>query len=133
MNKAADLLNELRIDRGAPAPASSRRGLWLTLGIGAAVLAIPIAIGVWSLFARDDAVEVQTAQVVAIGGGSGNASVLDATGYVVARRMATVSSKVTGKVLEVMIEEGQRLWPATSWPGSIRSMPMGNAPSPPRR
>ena len=109
MNKAADLLNELRIDRSAPAPASSRRGLWLTLGIGAAVLAIPIAIGAWALFGRDDAVEVQTAQVVAIGGGSGNASVLDATGYVVARRMATVSSKVTGKVLEVMIEEGQKV------------------------
>jgi RND family efflux transporter MFP subunit len=108
MNKAADLLNELRIDRGAP-PPTSRRGLWLTLGIGAAVLAIPIAIGTWALLGRDDAVEVQTAQVVAIGGGSGNASVLDATGYVVARRMATVSSKVTGKVLEVMIEEGQKV------------------------
>ena len=52
---------------------------------------------------------MQTAQVVAIGGSSGNASVLDATGYVVARRMATVSSKVTGKVLEVMIEEGQKV------------------------
>ena len=109
MNKAADLLNELRIDRGAPAPASSRRGLWLTLGIGAAVLAIPIAIAAWALFGRDDAVKVQTAQVVAIGGSGANASVLDATGYVVARRMATVSSKVTGKVLEVMIEEGQKI------------------------
>jgi RND family efflux transporter MFP subunit len=107
MNKAADLLNELRIDRGAPAPASSRRGLWVTLGIGAAALVLAIA--AWALFSRDDAVEVQTAQVVAIGGGSGNASVLDATGYVVARRMATVSSKVTGKVLEVMIEEGQKV------------------------
>ena len=72
MNKAADLLNELRIDRSAPAPASSRRGLGLTLGIGAAVLAIPIAIGAWALVGRDNAVEVQTAQVVAIGGGSGN-------------------------------------------------------------
>ena len=104
MNKAADLLNELRIDRGAPPPTSSRRGLWLTLGIGAAVLVL--AVTAWALFGRDDAVEVQTAQVVAIGG-AGNASVLDATGYVVARRMATVSSKVTGKVQEVLIEEGQ--------------------------
>ena len=33
-------------------------------------------------------------------------SVLDATGYVVARRQATVSSKATGKVLEVLVEEG---------------------------
>ena len=32
---------------------------------------------------------------------------LDATGYVVARRMATVSAKVPGRVREVLIEEGQ--------------------------
>ncbi len=38
-------------------------------------------------------------------GGSGN-SVLDASGYVIARRQATVSAKVTGKVIEVLIEEG---------------------------
>src|SRR4030095_9293706 len=36
-------------------------------------------------------------------------SVLDATGYVVARRQATVSAKVTGKVIEVFIEEGMRV------------------------
>jgi len=34
---------------------------------------------------------------------------LDASGYVVARRQATVSSKITGKVVEVLIEEGQRV------------------------
>jgi RND family efflux transporter MFP subunit len=36
-------------------------------------------------------------------------SVLDASGYVVARRQATVSSKVTGKVIEVFVEEGMRV------------------------
>jgi RND family efflux transporter MFP subunit len=40
---------------------------------------------------------------------SSSATVLDATGYVVARRTATVSSKVTGKVAEIYIEEGQRV------------------------
>jgi RND family efflux transporter MFP subunit len=105
MNKTADLLKELRIDRDAPPPTSSRR-MWLALAVGAAVLLLAFA--GWALLRRDGAVEVQTAQVVAIGGG-GSASVLDATGYVVARRMATVSSKVTGKVLEVMIEEGQQV------------------------
>ena len=34
---------------------------------------------------------------------------LDATGYVTARRQATVSAKITGKVREVRIEEGQRV------------------------
>jgi len=62
------------------------------------------------VFGRDKAVEVQTAQVTAIGGGSGGpATVLDATGYVVARRMATVSAKITGKVRDVRIEEGMHV------------------------
>ena len=106
MNTPADLLKELRIDRGTP-PPTSRRGLWIALGIVGAVLALALA--GWLLFSRSDALEVQTAQVVAIGGSSGSASVLDATGYVVARRMATVSAKITGKVQEVMIEEGQKV------------------------
>jgi len=38
-----------------------------------------------------------------------NASILDATGYVVARRQATVSAKITGKIAEVYIEEGQKV------------------------
>ena len=38
-----------------------------------------------------------------------SASLLDASGYVVARRRATVASKVTGKVVNVMLEEGQRV------------------------
>ncbi len=36
-------------------------------------------------------------------------SVLDASGYVVARRQAVVSSKVPGKILEVFVEEGVRV------------------------
>jgi transcriptional regulator of acetoin/glycerol metabolism len=35
--------------------------------------------------------------------------VLNASGYVTARRAATVSSKVTGKVIEVLIEEGMKV------------------------
>lgn len=35
--------------------------------------------------------------------------VLEASGYVTARRQATVSSKVTGKVIEVMVEEGMKV------------------------
>ena len=108
MNSSADLLKELRIDRSAPPPAPSRRGLW----IGAAVVAVVVllALGAWMLLGRGKAVEVRTAPVVAMSSGGTSAnSVLDATGYVVARRMATVSSKITGKVREVRIEEGQHV------------------------
>jgi RND family efflux transporter MFP subunit len=106
MTASSDLLKELRIDRSAPPQPASRRGLWIALAVVAGVLVLVFA--VWAVFGRDRAVEVQTTTVTAIGNG-GNASVLDATGYVVARRMATVSAKITGKVREVLIEEGQKV------------------------
>ncbi len=106
MNTNADLLKELRIDRNA-APPPSKKGLWI--GIAVAALAVAAAVG-WFLFGRDAGVEVRTTEAIAIGneGGAG-ASVLDATGYVVARRQATVSAKITGRVREVLIEEGMRV------------------------
>jgi RND family efflux transporter MFP subunit len=107
MNSPADLLKELRIDRSAPPPSPPRRGLWIALAVVAVLLLMAGA--AWAWFGRDEGVEVRTATVVAIGTGGASNSVLDATGYVVARRMATVSSKITGKVREVLIEEGQHV------------------------
>ncbi len=110
MNASSELLKELRLERGkAPPPPPSRRGLWI--GLGVVALAI-VAVVAWLLLGRDSAPEVRTAPVAPIAssaGGSGGASVLDASGYVVARRMATVSAKVTGRVQEVLIEEGMRV------------------------
>jgi RND family efflux transporter MFP subunit len=106
MNASSDLLKELRIDRKAPPPPDRRR-LWLAAAIAGGALLFALA--GWAVFGRDDAVAVKTAQAVAIDSGGGSASVLDATGYVVARRMATVSAKVTGRVREVRIEEGQQV------------------------
>jgi RND family efflux transporter MFP subunit len=106
MNTNADLLNSLKIDRSAPPPAPPRRGLWIGLAVAGAVV---LAAGGFFLLRGKD-VTVRTAETTAIGaGGGGSTSVLDATGYVVARRMATVSAKVTGRVREVLIEEGQKV------------------------
>jgi RND family efflux transporter MFP subunit len=44
-----------------------------------------------------------------IAGGGANASVLDATGYVTARRQATVSAQITGTLTDVLIEEGDHV------------------------
>jgi RND family efflux transporter MFP subunit len=108
MNTSADLLKELRIDRKAPPPAPpSRRALWITLGV--VVVLLVLAAAAWAVLGREKPLEVRTAPTVALGGGGTAASVLDASGYVVARRMATVSAKVTGKVQEVLIEEGMRV------------------------
>lgn len=109
MNSNAELLNELRIDRSARQAPPPRRGLWIGIAIAVAVVAL-LALGGWWLFGRAKPVEVQTATVVAFSSGGADASsVLDATGYVVARRMATVSSKITGKVRDIRIEEGQHV------------------------
>src|SRR5690606_35275824 len=84
------------------------RWAWIAAGVTAAVILLGLA--GWWLFGREDAPQVRTATAVAIGGpGASATSVLDATGYVVARRIATVSAKVTGKVREVLIEEGQQV------------------------
>ena len=108
MNSSADLLKSLKIDRSAPPPPASRKGLWIGLAVAGAVVVLGAA--GWFALNRDSGIEVRTADTVAIGsGGTASASVLDATGYVVARRMATVSAKITGKVREVLIEEGQRV------------------------
>ncbi len=108
MNASAELLKELRIDRKAPPPAPpSRRGMWIALAALLVVLVLLAA--AWFAFSRARPLEVRTATVAAISNGGASASVLDATGYVVARRMATVSAKITGKVREVLIEEGQHV------------------------
>src|SRR5262245_50950040 len=69
------------------------------------VLLVVGALGVWRLATRARATEVQTATVVERTAGT-QAGVLNAAGYVTARRRATVSSKITGKVIEVNVEEG---------------------------
>jgi RND family efflux transporter MFP subunit len=65
-------------------------------------------IALW-LLNREKPVEVTLAVARAMPSTSAGASVLDATGYVTARRQATVSAKITGKVRDVRIEEGQRV------------------------
>ncbi len=101
MNDTASLLGQLKIDR-EPELANSRASWrWLIL------LVVPIAaLLLWYLGRGPEAIPVTVVTVAQVGNGT-QASVLDASGYVIARRRATVSSKITGKVTEVLIEEGQ--------------------------
>ena len=61
--------------------------------------------GAWWWFSRERPIAVEIATVSSRQAGT-QAAVLNATGYVTARRRATVSSKITGKVVQVNIEEG---------------------------
>ncbi len=102
----SDLLNQLRIDRSAPAQRSGTRTP-LILGV---VVVLLVAAGVAAyFFGRTDALLVETASARSLAGAPAQASVLDATGYITARRLATVSAKITGRVQTVLIEEGMRV------------------------
>jgi RND family efflux transporter MFP subunit len=104
----AALLNQLRIDRSEP-PSSGGHGKWWATGVAVIIIA---ASAFWYL-TRPTGIPITTAMAQAAAGASSGAtagpSLLDASGYIVARRRATVSSKVTGKVVKVMLEEGQRV------------------------
>ena len=106
MDDQSTLLNQLRIDRGSDSAPSGRRWAWL---VAAAVLAAAgIALWWWT---RPVAVPVHvvTAQAIAGDGPAAAGSILDASGYVVARRQATVASKITAKMVELDIEEGDHV------------------------
>jgi len=99
---ADDRLEQLRIDRDdEPAGPSTVRRVAIALG---AVVLVAGAAAWW--LGRERAPLVETATVRSAGP-EGSISVLDASGYVVARRQATVSSKITGRIVEVLVEEGQ--------------------------
>jgi HlyD family secretion protein len=95
-----DDLSALRIAR-EPLRPERRWVKWvLLLAVTAAAV---VAAWTWLNRERPIVVEVVTATERAAGT---QASVLNASGYVTARRRATVSSKVTGKVIEVNVDEG---------------------------
>ena len=96
-----ETLDSLRIDHREEPDGRSR--YWIPVVV---VLALLVAAALWWWLKAAPAVEVTTVSAREIRGGGLSATVLNASGYVTARRQATVSSKVTGKVVEVLIEEG---------------------------
>ncbi len=103
----AELLKELRIDRSQreDVRAGSPRWVWIA---GAAVVILLLAAAGWMLLAKRP-LTVQTAQAVSLSSNSEAGAVLQATGYITARRQATVSAQITGTLTSVLIEEGDRV------------------------
>jgi RND family efflux transporter MFP subunit len=96
-----DDLAALRIERE---PDRSGGARWI-IGISLVVLLAAGGFAAWRWATSARAIEVETATVSERAAGV-QAAVLNASGYVAARRRATVSSKITGKVVEVNVEEG---------------------------
>ncbi len=104
MTEPTGSLADLKIDRDAP----ERPHLWPLLL--ALLLLGGLAAGGWWWYTRPRAAEVHIVVVQeTVAAADGRRTLLNASGYVVARRQATVSSKVTGKVVEVTVEEGMKV------------------------
>ncbi|MGA2543298.1 MAG: efflux RND transporter periplasmic adaptor subunit [Verrucomicrobiota bacterium] len=106
MSSPKPTLDDLRIERRPESAGASKS--WLAVAV--VLLALLAGAALWWR-GRTETVEVRTVAARANGGGGGSAerTVLNASGYVTARRQATVSAKVTGKVIEVDIEEGLKV------------------------
>lgn len=128
----ADLIRSLRLDRvgdtGAASmdsiarrdldrmPKQARNRTWLVAGWLASLVAVA-GLGYWfSSDASDEASEAQTtspssasAVTAATTSEALPSSGLTASGYVVARRQATVAAEITGRLIDVRIEEGQQV------------------------
>jgi len=104
MSAQKPLIEGLRIER-KPVPKSKPVN-WIAIVVVVVLLLLGTGY-IWQ--SRASAVTVQTAVARESAHGGGERTVLNASGYVTARREATVSSKVTGKVTEVLIEEGMKV------------------------
>ena len=116
MTDQASLLNQLRLERDEPIAA---RHSWHKAVIaGTAIVGIAAVAFAAARFVDGSAEQLSSGAAVAAeaappadvaAAAAPATSILDASGYVVARRQATVSAKITGKVVAVLIEEGQRV------------------------
>jgi len=94
-------LSDLSIENSARREGSGRGGIW----IGLAVLLIALVLISVAVMRGSKPVVVATTAARAAETGT-SATVLNASGYVEPRRRATVAAKITGRVTEVLVDEG---------------------------
>ena len=104
MEEKKDLLNNLKIDRAPHVDKEPLRTSKLSIFVLATLIVLVFG---WFYLQEGELKEVTTFTVKSLSANNSAASsILDASGYIVARRRATVSSKLTGKVMKVFVEEG---------------------------
>jgi RND family efflux transporter MFP subunit len=109
MDSKTELLDQLRIDR-SQATQQQRQGggrWWPVIGL---LVVLAVGAGVWYWYSRSshEGIPVHAVLAKAIASGAdGGGSLLDASGYVVALRQATVSAKAIYKVDDLLVQEGQ--------------------------
>ena len=105
----SELKNDLASLRLNEAPEKSRKGLWIFLGI--MLLAAGAGVYAWRSTGGFSKIEVATVTptVEQVGSAAAGTPVLTASGYLVARREAVVSSKIQGRLLDLRVEEGSEV------------------------
>ena len=125
MSEQKKLLDELRIDRNAAPQSASRVAPLLAVGVLVVVVG---AVAYWlgkgmaapvttpapgnpatAAIAPAHAGTAELGSVAAATAGNSADAVLSASGYITARRMATVASRITGQITEVVVEEGMKV------------------------
>jgi RND family efflux transporter MFP subunit len=102
----SDLKTELASLQLNEQPVKSRRGLWIAIIV--LVLAAGAGVVAWRASGSFRSVEVQAVSPVVDQGtrAAAGTPILTASGYIVARREAIVSSKIQGRLAELRVEEG---------------------------
>lgn len=105
---ASELLKELRIDRAQRDDHGDGPRRWPWVLVIALVAVAVLALGGWMML-RGAPVPVDTVTAARPSNAGGGQAVLQATGYVTARRQATVSAQIVGTLTQVLIEEGDHV------------------------
>jgi HlyD family secretion protein len=102
-------LKSLRLDQDARSDTDSGGSRWPMLALAAMAGAVVAGGAVWAIRPKPAPVVVEaspTAEVETATSTAAPVGDLIASGYVVARRRATVAAEITGRVLDVRVEEG---------------------------
>lgn len=98
----ADDIAQLKIDKAMPG-GKKKKSVMLKLGAAGAVVALLVLLFIYGIFSPATPVEVVLVSKVYP---SQTITLLNASGYVVPQRKAAVASKLTGRLVALMVEEG---------------------------
>ncbi len=106
MSDKISQLRSLRLEESAREESRSSGNSWLLPGLAALAGAIVAGGLVWALRPAPKAVMVEATPAAETAAAPAPVGDLIASGYVVARRRATVAAEITGRVIDVRVEEG---------------------------